>query len=109
MPTEPPIVKSSSKETRSPNRGLSLFVIQILLEKETPLFDTFVEAVDTNSDCAFCGKKKFEIVPNGKGFDLVRCTDMDCEHHCHWNHKLEAIQIDLGGPDVISIASGWGK
>ena len=74
------------------------------------MFETFEEAFDTNSECAFCGKDKFALVHTEVGrYDLKRCVKEDCDRHCSWDHEGEPIYIDLGGPDVVSIASGWGK
>lgn len=73
------------------------------------MFATFKEAVDTNSECAFCHKSKFVPKVNEKlRYDLIRCADEDCEFHCKWDHESVVMKIELGGPDVISIASGWG-
>lgn len=73
------------------------------------MFETLEEAQETNSECAFCDKPKFIAVEDVLlGFHLVRCSAADCDLHCKWDHSGVVMQIQLGGPDVLSIASGWG-
>lgn len=76
------------------------------------MFDTFDEALETNSECAFCHKEKFVIttmyvLDTKTLYNLERCADENCDKHCKWNHDYETIQLDLGGPDAVAIASGW--
>lgn len=74
------------------------------------MFETLEEALETNSNCAFCRKTKFATVKNEDlRYDLRRCVKPDCEAHCNWDHESVVMKIELGGPDVVSIASGWGN
>lgn len=69
---------------------------------------TIAEALELNSDCIFCGKDKFKPVQVGNDFQLVRCTDPDCDIHCKFGHT-QAVSIPDGREDTVEIASGWGS
>lgn len=81
------------------------------------MFDTLDEAVEMNSECAFCKKPKFIPFPHfvdatltTQNYTLERCSYPDCSEHCRWDHANEQIKItdDREAKDILSIASGWG-
>lgn len=81
------------------------------------MFDTLDEAVEMNSECAFCKKPKFKVISNYvdqglevQNYDLVRCALPECDMHCTFNHKNEPISLPDGRDpnDMLAIGSGWG-
>ena len=52
------------------------------------MFDTRADAEELNSECSFCNREKFLVVPSPNGmFKLERCDDDACVVHCKWGHK----------------------
>lgn len=75
-------------------------------------FATYQEAEELNSDCVFCGKKKFTIflglaTPTKEvTHSLRRCQKPGCENHCAWDHyKKPATLVEYGNTDHVSMVS----
>lgn len=71
------------------------------------MFETKQEAEELNSECVFCEREKFRVVPSGDRYNLERCDNPDCAVHCHGGHTQTITLSYLNNSDAVSIASGW--
>lgn len=73
--------------------------------------DTLQEAEELQSNCAICGKAKFNIeahyAAKGAHWTIDKCGDQDCTVHCH-GHADRTVTIDMGDDETAATLIGVG-